>query len=191
VERRGRPTMRCSGRSRRKRRSFAAERSVGRTTGPKERRPREPRFPGPSESSLPEVVVTLATLVATGSEAAVLETAVPNRRGRGHSCQAFRGVPCRRARLARRGGRGSPMGIPFLRLLLVSKAGEVVEVIVVAHDSPPCAWAKPLRASRECAHHARVEGASRWNRSVEGTSPNNALKLTRSAPVTRTAALAA
>lgn len=80
------------------------------------------------------VVVPLAALVAPASEAAPLETASRSHTGRGHSDRASREAPCRRGRRDRRGGPPSRRGIPFLRLLVTSKAGQVV---VVAHGAPP------------------------------------------------------
>lgn len=99
----------------------------------------EPRCPSDTEApgSVSEVVVPLATVEPTGAEAAVLETADRSHRDTGRS------GPASPPALYRRGPRGSRAGpvsltdIPFLRLLLASKAGEVVEVIVASHRTPP------------------------------------------------------
>jgi hypothetical protein len=87
---------------------------------------------------LSAVVVPLAAVQPTGPEAAALESGVRSHTRTGHCDRASRAAPCRRVRRAVRAGRGFRTGIPFLRLLLGSKGGEVVELVVVSsHDMPP------------------------------------------------------
>src|SRR5215471_8296042 len=57
--------------------------------------------------------------------------------GTNHCVQAFLTVLCRRARHGDHGARGFRRDIPFLRLLVGSKAGEVVDFIVMSHGAPP------------------------------------------------------
>ena len=57
--------------------------------------------------------------------------------GTNHCVQAFLAVLCHRVRCAYHGARWFLRDIPFLRLLIGSKAGEVIEFIVVSHDAPP------------------------------------------------------
>ena len=57
--------------------------------------------------------------------------------GTNHCVQAFLAALCHRVRCAYHGARWFLRDIPFLRLLIGSKAGEVIEFIVVSHDAPP------------------------------------------------------
>ena len=85
-----------------------------------------------------EVVVPLATVEPARAKAALLETGGRNHTGTDHSGPASRGAPCRRAPSAVRGAPAFRRDIPFLRLLLVSKGGEAVEVVILSsHDIPP------------------------------------------------------
>jgi hypothetical protein len=54
-----------------------------------------------------------------------------------HCVQAFLVVLCRRARCADHGAPEFRKDIPFLRLLVGSKAGEVVEFVAMSHVAPP------------------------------------------------------
>ena len=54
-----------------------------------------------------------------------------------HYVPVFPEALCRRVSSAIRDVPGFRKDIPFLRLLIGSKAGEVIEFIVVSHDAPP------------------------------------------------------
>src|SRR5262249_61815410 len=80
-------------------------------------------------------MVSLATVKFARAEAALLESGGPSHTGRGRCGPVSRRAPYRRAPHVDLFSRVSRRGIPFLRLLLFSKAREVV--VVVAHGAPP------------------------------------------------------
>jgi len=81
-------------------------------------------------------VIAIAPIKSTGLQATSLETEGRRRRGTSHSVPISRGVLCRHARRGCRNGHGFRKDIPFLRLLVGSKAGEVV-FVVLSHEAPP------------------------------------------------------
>ena len=83
------------------------------------------------------IVSPFDAVEAARAHATCLEIYVRNRRGTGHCARASRPVPCRHARRDRRAGHAFPKDNPLLRLDDVSKAGEVFELVTVAHDTPP------------------------------------------------------
>jgi len=100
---------------------------------------RAPRYP-----SVAEVVVPLTTIEAAGQETTVLEIAVLTCRGTDHSVQASPRALCRHGRSDGPFGPVFRRGIPFLRLLEISKGGESVEVVVGSHDALPAASPTPI-----------------------------------------------
>ena len=81
-------------------------------------------------------MVAIAAVKPTGFQATFLETEDRNRRDTSHSAPISREVPYRHARRDCRDGHGFRKDIPLLRLLVGSKAGEVV-FIVLSHGEPP------------------------------------------------------
>jgi hypothetical protein len=78
-----------------------------------------------------------AAVEATRAQAAILEICVRSRRGTSRCDRAFRRAPCSHARRDRRDPRASPRDNPLLRLRETSKAREVVDIIMMLHDTPP------------------------------------------------------
>jgi hypothetical protein len=112
--------------------------------------------PKPGHLSIAGVMVALAAVKTTGAEATLLETGVQSRTDRGHYARAFRATPCRHGRPGDHAGPGFRKDIPFLRLLIGSKAREVVEFVIVSHGVPPVGsdwkpelwqtWGQPSRS---------------------------------------------
>lgn len=82
-------------------------------------------------------MIAFGALETARFKAALLETAGRSRKDIGHFGPTFREVAYRRAQRVVRGEPEFRKDIPFLRLLLVSKAGEVVVVVVLSHVTPP------------------------------------------------------
>lgn len=116
------------------------------------------------------VVVALAAVEFAGLHAAVLETGGRSRTGRGRCGRASRGVPCHRGPLGRRGGHGFRKGNPFLRLLLVSKTGEIVDAVDGTHDGPPVMGAVWLQGSGIVPKHSHGVQADLIRRDLAITS---------------------
>src|ERR1043166_7068359 len=77
--------------------------------------------PCSSRELIADVIIPLAAVEATRSQAAFLETGVPSRTGTGRCGRASRSAPCRRARGGRRATLAFPRHNPRLRLREVSK----------------------------------------------------------------------
>jgi hypothetical protein len=96
---------------------------------------------------LAQVMVAAAAVETAAAQAAGLETCIRSHRGTDRRARASRGVPCRRARRARRVAPGSPTDNPRLRLRVVSKARQVVEPVVACHGTSPSIVAKLVSAT--------------------------------------------
>ena len=82
-------------------------------------------------------MIAFGALEAARFKTALLETAGRNRKDISHFGPTFREVPYLRVQRVLRGVHEFRRDIPFLRLLLVSKAGEVVVVVILSHGTPP------------------------------------------------------
>ncbi len=82
-------------------------------------------------------MVPVATVESTGTQTAILETDALMRTDRDRSYRVFRSVLFVRELLWRRVVLWFQRDIPFLRLLVGSKGGEVIEVAIAPHGIPP------------------------------------------------------
>jgi hypothetical protein len=112
---------------------------VGRTKERAENRLKSPAcgYAGQQGTSAARIVAPFAAIETARLEAALLETEGRNRKDTGHCGPTFLEVPYLRAQRVRRGAPEFRRDIPFLRLLLVSKARQVVVVVILSHDAPP------------------------------------------------------
>lgn len=95
------------------------------------------RILGRQSASAMRIGVPPAAIKSARLETALLETEGRNRKDTNHYALTFLEVPCLRALRAGRSAREFQRDIPFLRLLLISKAGEVVVAVISSHDAPP------------------------------------------------------
>src|SRR5260370_36223227 len=86
---------------------------------------------------LAPVMMAAAAVKAPGAQAARLEPGVRSRMGTDRCARASRRAPCRRARGGRRAAPGSPTDNPRLRLRVISKARQIVELAVAWHVTSP------------------------------------------------------
>src|ERR1700687_5964609 len=84
-----------------------------------------------------DVVVALAAVKPAGAEAAFLESCVPIRTDTDRCVRASRASPCLRGQRDGRDRRSFLRDNPRLRLREVSKAREVIKIVVSSHDTPP------------------------------------------------------
>jgi hypothetical protein len=91
---------------------------------------------GQDSTSITRIVIAPAAIETSGLKATLLETSSPNRKDIGHFCPAFREVLYPHAQRVLRAAPEFRRDIPLLRLLVVSKAGEIVVVVFLSHDVP-------------------------------------------------------
>src|SRR5580704_11600804 len=84
-----------------------------------------------------DVVVALAAIKPAGAEAALLESCVPIRTDTDRCVRASRPIPCLRGQRDGRDRRSFLTDNPRLRLREVSKAREVIKIVVSSHGTPP------------------------------------------------------
>jgi hypothetical protein len=84
-----------------------------------------------------DVVVALAAIKPAGAEAAFLESCVPIRTDTDRCVRASQPIPCLRGQRDGRGRRSFLRDNPRLRLREVSKARQVIKIVVSSHGTPP------------------------------------------------------
>jgi hypothetical protein len=118
-----------------------------------------------------DVVVALAAIKPAGAEAALLESSVPTRTDTDRCVRASQPIPCLHGQRDGRGRRSFLRDNPRLRLREVSKAREVVKIVVSSHGTPPslpavnrqdCGLCRNWRATSTTLWGRLVANSGRW-----------------------------